>query len=65
MTEITANLAQRTESQQRFEDVLGQTCFAAYRDLGTDEFDVIDAAAVLDRKHRSMIAEWVMGPFWP
>lgn len=31
---------------------------------GTD-FDIIDAASVLDRQDRNMIVDWFLDPFWP
>ncbi|MEY4922808.1 MAG: hypothetical protein RLY17_1525 [Pseudomonadota bacterium] len=29
------------------------------------EFDFVDAAAVLDKKERQLIANWLFDPFWP
>jgi len=30
-----------------------------------DEFSLIEAASVLDKKHRVQIAGWLAEPFWP
>jgi hypothetical protein len=35
------------------------------RGRSTFSFDFVDAAAVLDKKERVMIATWLTTPFWP
>ena len=40
-------------------------CAVWFNDNSKYGFDIVDAVAKIDTKHRALISSWVNNPFWP
>lgn len=61
----TAKLEQYLSVASEGEQIMARFVASVWLGENTYEFNIIDAARTLDKKQRSIVADWLKNPLWP